>query len=73
MLIAGVFILASAGQAVAVTLGGSLRSRLKIKPAQGFDAVLGAVAVVVSAAVLVWFIAGRPAWRRPRSDRQGDR
>jgi S1-C subfamily serine protease len=58
VLIAGVFILASSGQALAVAVGGSLRSKLKIKPAQWFDASLGAVAVVLSAAVLVWFIAG---------------
>lgn len=58
VLIAGVFILASAGQAIAVTVGGSLRSKLKVKPAQRFDSALGAVAVVVSASVLVWFIAG---------------
>ncbi|GAA4711418.1 MarP family serine protease [Pedococcus ginsenosidimutans] len=58
VLIAGVFILASAGQAIAVAVGGRLRSRLRIKPAQVFDAGLGAVAVVLSAAVLVWFIAG---------------
>ena len=58
VLIAGVFVLASAGQAIAVTFGGRLRSRLRVKPAQRFDSVLGAVAVVVSASVLVWFIAG---------------
>jgi S1-C subfamily serine protease len=58
VLIAGVFIIASAGQALAVAVGGRLRSRLRIKPAQVFDAGLGAVAVVLSAAVLVWFIAG---------------
>jgi S1-C subfamily serine protease len=58
VLIAGVFIIASTGQAIAVAVGGSLRSRLRIKPAQAFDAALGAVAVVASAAVLVWFIAG---------------
>lgn len=58
VLIAGVFILASSGQAVAVAIGGSLRSRLRIKPAQWFDATFGAVAVVLSAAILVWFIAG---------------
>ncbi len=58
VLIAGVFILASAGQAIAVTVGGSLRSKLKVKPAQRFDSALGAVAVVVSASILVWFIAG---------------
>lgn len=58
VLIAGVFILASIGQAVAVALGGRLRSTLRVKPAQVFDSVLGAIAVVLSAAVLVWFIAG---------------
>ena len=58
VLIAGVFILASAGQAIAVTAGGSLRSRLKVKPVQRFDSALGAIAVVVSASVLVWFVAG---------------
>jgi S1-C subfamily serine protease len=58
VLIAGVFILASIGQAVAVALGGRVRSTLRVKPAQVFDSVLGAIAVVLSAAVLVWFIAG---------------
>jgi S1-C subfamily serine protease len=58
LLIAGVFIIASLGQAVAVGLGGRVRSHLRIKPAQTFDSALGAVAVVVSAMVLVWFIAG---------------
>ncbi|WP_270887156.1 MarP family serine protease [Pedococcus sp. 5OH_020] len=58
VLIAGVFVVASAGQAAAVAFGARLRSRLRIKPAQAFDAALGAVAVVASAAVLVWFIAG---------------
>jgi len=58
VLIAGVFILASAGQALFVAVGGRLRQQIRVKPAQAFDAALGAVAVVVSAAVLVWFIAG---------------
>jgi S1-C subfamily serine protease len=58
LLIAGVFILASVGQAIAVYFGSRVRSHLRIKPAQTFDAALGAVAVVVSAAVLIWFIAG---------------
>ena len=58
VLIAGVFVLASIGQAVAVRIGGRLRSGLRVKPARTFDAVLGAVVVVASAAVLVWFIAG---------------
>ena len=58
VLVAGVFILASVGQAIAVVLGARLRSQLRIKPAQAFDSVLGAIAVVVSASVLVWFLAG---------------
>ena len=58
VLIAGVFIMASVGQAVAVGVGGRLRSQLRIRPAQTFDAVLGAVAVVVAVSVLFWFIAG---------------
>ena len=58
VLIAGVFVLASIGQAVAVRIGGRLRSGLRVKPARTFDAILGAVVVVASAAVLVWFIAG---------------
>jgi S1-C subfamily serine protease len=58
ILIAGVFVVASIGQALAVQVGGRLRSRLRVRPAQALDAAAGAVAVVVSAAVLVWFIAG---------------
>jgi S1-C subfamily serine protease len=58
VLIGGVFVLASAGQAVAVALGGRLRSRVRHRPARAFDSVLGAVVVVASAAVLVWFLAG---------------
>ena len=58
VLIAGVFILASIGQALAVGVGGRLRSQLRVRPAQAFDAVLGAVAVVIAVSVLFWFIAG---------------
>jgi S1-C subfamily serine protease len=58
VLVAGVFVLASLGQAVAVALGGSLRRRLTVRPARAFDAALGAVVVLLSAAVLVWFLAG---------------
>lgn len=58
VLIAGVFILASIGQAIAVHIGGRLRSQIRVRPAQAFDATLGAVVVVASVAVLVWFIAG---------------
>src|SRR6476646_1444324 len=45
VLIASVFILASLGQGVAVALGGRLRSQLRIKPAQAFDAALGPAAI----------------------------
>lgn len=58
VLIAGVFILASIGQAALVTVGGRLRAQLKVRPVRAFDAGLGALVVVASAAVLVWFIAG---------------
>ncbi|HET6693488.1 MAG TPA: CvpA family protein, partial [Pedococcus sp.] len=58
VLIAGVFILASIGQALAVGVGGRLRSQLRVRPARAFDAVLGAVAVVIAVSVLFWFIAG---------------
>src|SRR6476646_5211608 len=44
LLIVGVFVVASLGQALAVAVGGRLRSQLRIKPAQAFDAALGAVA-----------------------------
>lgn len=59
VLIAGVFIVASTGQAIAVAIGGRMRSALHVKqPARHFDAALGAVAVVAAVAVLVWFLAG---------------
>ena len=58
VLIAGVFILASVGQAAFVAVGGRLRRAVRIRPARAVDSGLGAVVVVLSAAVLVWFIAG---------------
>lgn len=57
-LVAGVFVLASIGQGIAVAVGGSLRSRLRIRPARWLDSVLGAATVLASVAVLVWFVAG---------------
>ena len=73
VLIAGVFILASSGQAVAVAVGGSLRSKLKIKPAQWFDATPrgGGRRPVRRGARVVH--RRRPAWGRPGAHRQGDR
>jgi S1-C subfamily serine protease len=58
VLVAGVFVVASIGQALAVGVGGRLRSHLRVRPARAFDSLLGAVAVVASVAVVVWFVAG---------------
>ncbi|TQJ49243.1 MarP family serine protease [Phycicoccus sp. SLBN-51] len=58
VMVAGVFILASIGQAVAVGMGGRLRSHVRARPARAFDSALGAVAVVVSVALVIWFVAG---------------
>ncbi len=58
VLIAGVFVLASIGQAIAVMLGSHLRRGLRVKPARAVDSALGVVVVLASVAVLVWFIAG---------------
>ena len=58
VLVFGVFFLAVLGQAVAVIAGSSLRRELGSKPVRVADSVLGAVASVLAAAVLVWFMAG---------------
>ncbi len=53
-----VFVLASAGQAIAVVVGSRLRSGMRVKPARIIDSILGALATVVAVSVLVWFMAG---------------
>jgi S1-C subfamily serine protease len=58
LLVLGVFVLAALGQGIAVTAGSRLRSGLRDKPGQVADSVLGAVATVLAASVLVWFLAG---------------
>ena len=58
VLVFGVFVLASLGQAVAVGVGSGLRSSLRVEPARIIDSVLGAVATVLAVSVLVWFMAG---------------
>ena len=65
VLIAGVFILASGGQAIAVRARWvGCGRRLQIKPAQWFDASLGAVAVVLSAvAARLVHRRSPPRWR----------
>jgi S1-C subfamily serine protease len=57
-LILGVFLCASAGQGIAVGIGARLRSGLRVKPAKLLDSALGAVATVLAASLLVWFLAG---------------
>jgi len=57
-LVLGVFVLASLGQAIAVGIGSGLRPGVRDQPARFIDSALGAVATIVAASVLVWFIAG---------------
>ena len=58
VLIFGVFVLASLGQAIAISLGSRLRHGLRVRPARVVDSILGAVATVLAVSVLVWFMAG---------------
>lgn len=58
VLVAGVFLCASLGQALAVAFGARLRAHLRIRPVRAVDSALGAVAVLVAVSVLAWFIAG---------------
>jgi len=58
VLVFWVFVLASLGQALAVLLGSRLRRGMRVRPARIIDSVLGAMATVIAASVLVWFMAG---------------
>jgi len=58
VLIFGVFVLASLGQAIAISVGSRLRRGLRVRPARVVDSFLGAVATVLAVSVLVWFMAG---------------
>jgi len=57
LLVFGVFLVASIGQAIAVGLGSRLRSGLRVRPARVIDSVLGALATVLAVSALLWFIA----------------
>ena len=57
-LILGVFLLAAIGQAIAVSVGSRLRRGIRVEPARVLDSILGAVATVLAASVLLWFMAG---------------
>jgi S1-C subfamily serine protease len=58
ILVVGVFVIASLGQAAAVGVGLRVRRELRMRPARALDSVLGAVATVVAVSLLVWFMAG---------------
>jgi S1-C subfamily serine protease len=58
VLVFGVFVVASLGQAIAVIFGSRLRRGLRDKPARMIDSVLGVVATLAAVSVLVWFMAG---------------
>jgi S1-C subfamily serine protease/uncharacterized membrane protein required for colicin V production len=58
VLVLGVFVFASLGQAIAVDIGSRVRRGLGDEPARLIDSALGAVATVLAASVLVWFMAG---------------
>ena len=58
VLVFGVFVLASLGQAIAVGVGSRLRRGLRVEPARVIDSILGALATVLVVSVLLWFMAG---------------
>lgn len=58
VLVGGVLLAASAGQALVGSLGARLRGFVHFAPAQAVDSVLGAVASLVAISLLTWFVAG---------------
>ncbi|MEO8556812.1 MAG: MarP family serine protease [Actinomycetota bacterium] len=58
VLVFGVFVFASLGQAIAVGVGSRLRRGLRVEPVRVIDSILGAVATVLAVSVLLWFMAG---------------
>lgn len=58
VLVVGVIVLASLGQALFVSVGTRVRRRVTARPARWADALLGVVASIVAVCVLVWVIAG---------------
>jgi S1-C subfamily serine protease len=58
VLVIGVIVLASLGQALFVSFGRRLRRRVTAAPARWADALLGVVASVLAVCLLVWVIAG---------------
>lgn len=58
LLLAGVVIAATVGQALAITVGLRLRHKVREDSVRRFDSVLGAAASVLAVSVLVWLVAG---------------
>jgi S1-C subfamily serine protease len=58
VLVVGVILMASVGQALFVAVGTRVRRRVTAPPARWADALLGVVASVLAVCVLVWVIAG---------------
>jgi S1-C subfamily serine protease len=58
VLVGGVLVAASAGQALVGSLGAKLRSHVHFAPARAVDSALGAVASLVAICLLTWFVAG---------------
>jgi S1-C subfamily serine protease len=58
VLVGGVLLAASAGQALVGSLGARLRGFVHFAPARAVDSALGAVASLVAISLLTWFVAG---------------
>ncbi len=58
LLLAGVVIAATAGQALAIAVGVRLRHKVRDDSVRRFDSVLGALASVLAVSLLVWLVAG---------------
>jgi S1-C subfamily serine protease len=58
IVLVGVLMLAWLGQLLGALAGGKAREQLTFRPAQMVDQVLGAVAGLISVALVVWFVGG---------------
>lgn len=58
IVLVGVLLLAWLGQLIGALVGGKVREQLTFRPAQVVDQFLGAVAGLISVALVVWFVGG---------------
>jgi S1-C subfamily serine protease len=58
IVLAGVLLLAWLGQLLGVLVGAKVRDQLTFRPAQVVDQLLGALAGLVSVALVIWFVGG---------------